>query len=91
VFDCACNRGFQVNGTECAQCQIGKYRNISVNIGLVNGKFLSSHEINLARACCAGGCPVTTNANFPGYDPPWYSPMFVTDGDLNNFHHTHGQ
>lgn len=86
-LDCTCFFGFEPNATQCLPCPTGKYRNDSVNLGIAYAHFLASQEINLARACSAGGCTVTTNAD-------WWAPDYpasaVTDGNLINFHHTNG-
>ncbi len=86
-FDCTCLIWFEANATECVQCQTGKYRNESVNLGIANAHFLSSREINLARACSAGNCPTSSSAWWD-VETRYHSSR-VVDGDLsygNTYH-----
>ena len=90
-LNCTCKAGFEPYDNVCNLCPTGKYKNQPTNIGLSNELFVASQSINLARACRAGGCPVTTNLNYPGHDNLAYYPASqVNDGDLNTFHHTFG-
>jgi hypothetical protein len=89
-LNCTCKAGFEPYDNVCNLCPTGKYKNQPTNIGFANELFVASQSINLARAYRAGGCPVNNNLNYPGWEPAYYPPMFVNDGDLNTFHHTAG-
>lgn len=80
-FDCTCFLGFEANATECLQCQTGKYRNDSVNLGIANAHVLASREINLARACSGGNCPVSVSSWWGG--DPHFSSSKLVDGDVS--------
>jgi hypothetical protein len=88
-LECSCSANHEANPLLCAPCKPGNYKNESTKIGLSNELFVTSQTMNLARACRAGGCPVTTNADYDS-GPNGYPARNVNDGNLNTFHHTTG-
>ena len=81
-LDCSCLSGFEANAPECLQCQTGKYRNDSVNLGIANAHVLASREINLARACSGGDCPTFASSVWGG--EARYQSSKLVDGDLSS-------
>ena len=59
-LNCTCKAGFEPYDNVCNLCPRGKYKNETTNIGKTMFAIEESKkQINLARSCNAGACPVT--------------------------------
>jgi len=80
-LNCTCVPTFEPYNNVCNLCPTGKYGNTSINIGnAMTAINIASRQINLARACSAGNCPVTSSHTLHGW-----SPQIVVDGNLNDY------
>jgi len=69
--ECSCLQGFDNNADVCNKCTAGKYKNSTIKLGTAaTWTYIAAQEINLARACSAGGCPVTAPSAWDAY-PRW--------------------
>jgi hypothetical protein len=70
--ECSCLQGFDNNADVCNKCTAGKYKNSTIKLGTAAiWTSIATQEINLARACSAGGCPVISGAGYFYNYYPW--------------------